>query len=67
MPLPAKVQAPELTGHFGTSFDNVPRRRRALPKPVTIFDPTSVMGEVGTKISSARDFGMGEDNWTVAL
>ncbi|KAG6899847.1 hypothetical protein C0993_006270 [Termitomyces sp. T159_Od127] len=61
----AKVETPELTGHSGPRFDDVPRGRRALPKPITIFDPASVMGKVGAKISSARDFGMGEDGWTV--
>lgn len=61
--LPAKVQALELLGHLVPGFD-MPQRRRALPKPIIVFDPTSVMGEVGAKISSARDFGMGE-GWTV--
>ncbi|KAG6888374.1 hypothetical protein C0995_008810 [Termitomyces sp. Mi166 len=63
--LPAEVDALEPKGHLEPRFNNVPRRRRALPMPLTIFDPTSVMGEAGAKSSCARDFGMGEDGWTV--
>ncbi|KAH0588551.1 hypothetical protein H2248_004381 [Termitomyces sp. 'cryptogamus'] len=65
--LPAEVKTQEHKGRIELASDDthVPRRRRALPMPITIFDPTSTMGEVGAKISSARDFGMGEDCWTV--
>ncbi|KAG6856012.1 hypothetical protein H0H87_008414 [Tephrocybe sp. NHM501043] len=48
-------------------FDNIPRRTRALPTPATNFNYEAAMGKMGTKSARLRDFGMGEDGWTVVL
>ncbi|KAF5375553.1 hypothetical protein D9615_009218 [Tricholomella constricta] len=65
--IPTSVDIISPKGHLEPNFLNVPRRRRALPAPVAVFEYDLVMGKAGAKSARARDYGMGEDGWTVAL
>jgi len=64
-PVTADVLSPE--AQVESDSTSVSRRRRALPVPVAVFDYDSVMGKAGAKSARARDYGMGEDGWTLAL
>ncbi|GLB37891.1 hypothetical protein LshimejAT787_0409420 [Lyophyllum shimeji] len=65
---PAPAAADILLPQAEVESSGAPRRRRALPPtPAAMYDYDFVMGKAGARSPRARDYGMGDDGWTVVL